>query len=151
MRPYAVVIPAHLHHAYWQLGAEERLAVRMFLHTLGKVAAATHDMASGESLWSDLAGLSAGVHRTLFGELWLSYRVTPDARELRLLDFGEPHLTSRVTAPPQPAARAHSLPEEERWDGEGGFDPAVGAPAHASPPEGLHPARRPFTGLRLVR
>jgi hypothetical protein len=99
MLSYTVVVPAHLYPAYSQLPKDTRMGVGIHLLTIAEAAAAVHGMGEGQTRWSDLAGLDAGDHRALFGELWLSYSITPEAQELELLDFGDSSFVSRVAAP----------------------------------------------------
>ncbi|MBF5045468.1 hypothetical protein FGE12_23880 [Aggregicoccus sp. 17bor-14] len=111
MLSYRVVVPAHLSPAYQRLPKEMRLGVGMHLLCLAEAAAAVHEIGEGETPWSNLAGLDAGDHRQLFGELWLSYFVAPLDGELELLDFGDASLTSRVAPlPPLRAPRRHDRP-----------------------------------------
>lgn len=96
MLAYSVVIPVPLRAAYAALPSPTRLIVGLHLVARAEAAAVAHELGEGASPWSDLAGLSAGLHRVLLDALWLCYRVVPEAAELRLVDFGEARLLSHA-------------------------------------------------------
>lgn len=109
MLAYAVVIPPALRTAYAQLPSPQRLVVGLHLVARAEAAAVSHELGEDASPWSDLAGLSKGVHRVLLDGLWLAYRVVPEAAELRLLDFGRAELHSHAPA----AEKAEAAEEDE--------------------------------------
>jgi hypothetical protein len=110
----------HLRKAYSRLPHDEHVSLDLHLTALAEAAEAAQDATHGESKWSDLAGLRAGNHRQLFGDLWLSYCIDPQEHVVRLLDLGDASLTSRLCQPRPPSAWRREGPAEDVWNNEGG-------------------------------
>ncbi|WP_426748717.1 hypothetical protein VZQ01_20245 [Myxococcus faecalis] len=122
MPSYTVDIPLHLHHAYWQLPNEMRMAVALHLLAMAELAPRRYSAVDGGPSRSDIAGLDAGEHLVELGGLWFSYRITPQENLLRLLDFGG---TTRGVSAPAPSTWRNHLLDQDVWTNEGGGSHAL--------------------------
>ncbi|GEN11210.1 hypothetical protein SAMN05443572_11460 [Myxococcus fulvus] len=120
MPSYSVDIPRHLHHAYWRLPNEMRMAVALHLLALAELAPRRYSAVDGGPTRSDIAGLNAGQHVVRLGGLWFSYRISPQENLLRLLDFGDTTLTPPRPPAPPPSTWRHHLLDHDVWSNEGG-------------------------------